>query len=167
MSSHSGAYITGITNKYKKATVNVIKVDHYSNDKKAHGDASLDGAEFQLYADAACTNKATVYNENGIAKTAGIYTTKNAELMTDYLRSGCTDYSTERLSSVKGSAADHRGRIRKDGRIYFQTYNQRNPRNPRFGKSGGTEICFRGTDRDVGLRDKHHISGLFDTKRQL
>lgn len=100
-SDYSGAYITGVTNKYKKATVNVIKVDHYSNDKKAHGDASLDSAEFQLYADAACTNKATVYNENGIAKTAGVYTTKNAELITDYLRSGCTYYLKE-ITAPKG-----------------------------------------------------------------
>lgn len=100
-SEYSGAYITGVTNKYKKATVNVIKVDNYSNDKKAHGDASLDGAEFQLYADAACTTKATVYNESGTAKTAGVYTTNNAELTTDYLRSGCTYYLKE-ITSPKG-----------------------------------------------------------------
>ena len=92
---YSGAYITGVTNHYKKATVNVIKVDNYSKDKKAHGSASLDGAQFQLYSDFACTNKATVYNDNGIAKTAGVYTTKNAELTTDYLRSGCTYYLKE------------------------------------------------------------------------
>lgn len=100
-SEYSGAYITGVTNKYKKATVNVIKVDNYSNDKKAHGDASLDGAEFQLYADAACTTKATVYNESGTAKTAGVYTTNNAELTTDYLRSGCTYYLKE-ITAPKG-----------------------------------------------------------------
>lgn len=100
-SEYSGAYITGVTNKYKKATVNVIKVDNYSNDKKAHGDASLDGAEFQLYADAVCTTIATVYNESGTAKTAGVYTTNNAELTTDYLRSGCTYYLKE-ITAPKG-----------------------------------------------------------------
>ena len=100
-SDYSGAYITGVTNNYKKATVNVIKVDNYSNDKKAHGGASLDGAEFQLYADAACTTKATVYNDSGAAKTAGVYTTKNAELTTDYLRSGCTYYLKE-ITAPKG-----------------------------------------------------------------
>lgn len=105
-SEYSGAYITGVTNKYKKATVNVIKVDNYSNDKKAHGDASLDGAEFQLYADAACTTKATVYNESGTAKTAGVYTTKNAELTTDYLRSGCTYYLKE-ITAPKGYLLSH------------------------------------------------------------
>lgn len=100
-SDYSGAYITGVTNKYKKATVNVIKVDNYSDDRKAHGDASLDGAEFQLYADAACTTKATVYNDKGTAKTAGVYTTQNAELTTDYLRSGCTYYLKE-ITAPKG-----------------------------------------------------------------
>lgn len=100
-SDYSGAYITGVTNKYKKATINVIKADNYSNDKKAHGEASLDGAEFQLYADAACTTKATVYNESGTAKTAGVYTTNNAELTTDYLRSGCTYYLKE-ITAPKG-----------------------------------------------------------------
>lgn len=100
-SDYTGAYTTGVTNKYKKATVNVIKADNHSNDKKAHGDASLDGAEFQLYADPACTNKATVYNDNGTAKTAGVYTTENEELTTDYLRSGCTYYLKE-ITAPKG-----------------------------------------------------------------
>ena len=100
-SDYSGAYITGVTNHYKKATINVIKEDNYSKDKKAHGDASLDGAEFQLYADAACINKATVYNDDGTAKTAGVYTTENAELTTDYLRSGCTYYLKE-ITAPKG-----------------------------------------------------------------
>ena len=40
-SDYSGAYITGVTNHYKKATINVIKEDNYSKDKKAHGDASV------------------------------------------------------------------------------------------------------------------------------
>ena len=100
-SDYSGAYITGVTNHYKKATINVIKEDNYSKDKKAHGDASLDGAEFQLYADAACINKATVYNDDGTAKTAGVYTTENTELTTDYLRSGCTYYLKE-ITAPKG-----------------------------------------------------------------
>lgn len=94
-SDYSKAYITGVTNKYKKASIKVVKVDKYSKDKKAHGDASLEGAEFQLYADASCTQKATVYGEDGRAKTPGIYIVKNGALTTDYLRSGSTYYLKE------------------------------------------------------------------------
>lgn len=94
-SDYSKAYITGVTNKYKKATIDVIKTDSYSADKKPHGDAQLDGAQFQLYADASCTNKATVYNADGTAKTAGVYTVKNQKMVTDYLRSGYTYYLKE------------------------------------------------------------------------
>lgn len=94
-SDYAGAYVTGVTNRYKKASIQVVKADGYSSDKKAHGDACLDGAEFQLYADAACTDQATVYDENGTAKKAGVYTTQNGELTTDFLRSGCTYYLKE------------------------------------------------------------------------
>ncbi len=94
-SDYSKAYITGVTNNYKKATIDVVKIDKYSTDKKAHGDASLEGAQFQLYADASCTNKATVYDDKGVAKTAGIYTVKNGKMVTDFLRSGNTYYLKE------------------------------------------------------------------------
>lgn len=100
-SDYSKAYITGVTNHYKKATIDVVKIDKYSSDKKAHGDASLDEAEFQLYADVTCTNKATVYDANGTAKIAGSYTVKNGKLVTDYLRSGCTYYLKE-IKAPKG-----------------------------------------------------------------
>lgn len=99
-SDYSKAYTVGVTNKYKKATIDVVKIDKYSSDKKAHGDASLEGAQFQLYADASCTNKATVYNENGTAKTADIYTVKDGKLVTDFLRSGSTYYLKETKAPV-------------------------------------------------------------------
>lgn len=99
-SDYAKAYITGVTNKYKKASINVIKKDAYSADGKAHGDASLDGAEFQLYAEASCLNKATVYNESGVAKTAGIYKISNGKVVTDYLRSGITYYLKETKAPV-------------------------------------------------------------------
>jgi LPXTG-motif cell wall-anchored protein len=92
---YSKAYITGVTNKYKKATIDVVKTDSYSSDKQAHGDASLDGAEFQLYAEQDCTNKATVYNEDGTQKTADVYRITDGKLETDYLRSGITYYLKE------------------------------------------------------------------------
>lgn len=89
------AYSTGVTNNYKKATIDVVKIDQYSKDKKPHGDARLDGAEFQLYEDVSCTSRATVYNSDGTAKTAGIYTVENQKLVTDFLRSGITYYLKE------------------------------------------------------------------------
>lgn len=91
----SKAYITGVTNHYKKATIRVVKTDKYSKDKKPHGNAKLDGAEFQLYADSACKTKATVYNSKGGTKTAGTYTVSGGKLTTDYLRSGATYYLKE------------------------------------------------------------------------
>ncbi len=94
-SDYSKAYQVGVINKYKKATINVVKIDKYSADKKPHGDASLEGAQFQLYAEASCTNKATVYDAQGIAKTAGIYTVQDGKMVTDFLRSGNTYYLKE------------------------------------------------------------------------
>ena len=94
-SEYSKAYVTGVTNHYKKATIKVVKIDKYSSDKKAHGEASLEGAQFQLYAEQTCSNKATVYDAGGNAKTAGIYTVKNGMLETDFLRSGNTYYLKE------------------------------------------------------------------------
>ncbi len=94
-SDYSKAYQVGVINKYKKATIDVVKIDKYSADKKPHGDASLEGAQFQLYADASCTNKATVYDAQGIAKTAGIYTVQDGKMVTDFLRSGNAYYLKE------------------------------------------------------------------------
>ena len=94
-SDYSKAYQVGVINKYKKATIDVVKIDKYSADKKPHGDASLEGAQFQLYAEASCTNKATVYDAQGIAKTAGIYTVQDGKMVTDFLRSGNAYYLKE------------------------------------------------------------------------
>lgn len=99
-SDFSKAYITGVTNNYKKATIDVVKIDKYSNDKKTHGDASLNGAQFQLYAESSCENKATVYDSKGNAKTAGIYTVSNNQLKTDFLRSGTTYYLKETKAPI-------------------------------------------------------------------
>lgn len=99
---YSKAYQVSITNKYKKATIKVKKKAGNTSDGKAHGDASLEGAVFQLYSDAGCTNKATVYDKSGNAKTAGTYTTgADATLTTDYLRSGNTYYIKE-IAAPKG-----------------------------------------------------------------
>ena len=100
-SEYSKAYITGITNKYKKATIKVVKKDSYSTDKKAHGEAELEGAEFRLYEDKECKKIATVYDEKGNAKEAGVYVIKGGQVVTDYLRSGATYYLKE-VKAPKG-----------------------------------------------------------------
>ena len=99
-SDYALAYQTGVTNKYKKASIDVVKIDKYSSDKKAHGDANLDGAEFQLYTDAGCSTLATVYNADGTAKTSGTYAIQNGKLTTDFLRSGLTYYLKESKAPV-------------------------------------------------------------------
>lgn len=99
-SNYSKAYSVGVTNNYKKATIDVVKIDKYSSDKKPHGDANLEGAQFQLYADAGCSSKETVYDDKGTAKTAGVYTVKDGKLVTDFLRSGNTYYLKETKAPV-------------------------------------------------------------------
>ena len=84
-----------VVDTIKKIKVKVTKKAD-TKDGKAHGDATLDGAEYQLYSDAACTNKATVYGDDKKAKTAGVYTTeKGGVLVTDYLLCGVTYYIKE------------------------------------------------------------------------
>ena len=92
---YSKAYMTTITNKYKKATIVVAKKSGGSADGSAHGDATLDGAVFQLYSDKACTQKAKVFDAAGNAKTADVYRISGGKLTTDYLRSGNTYYLKE------------------------------------------------------------------------
>lgn len=97
-SSYDLAYKLGITNKKKRANVKVVKVDKYSDDKKPHGEAALDGAEFTLFADEACTTQATVSDASGNEKTAGTYTVKDGVFSTDYLKTGVTYYLKEMKS---------------------------------------------------------------------
>lgn len=82
-------------NKYKKVSVNVVKKDNCSADGNAHGDATLDGAEYQLYGNSRCTYPATVYDTDGNTKTAGTYTVSGGRFETDYLQSGKTYYLKE------------------------------------------------------------------------
>lgn len=98
---YSLAYKTGVTNSYKRASVKVVKIDKYSSDKKPHGEADLEGAQFTLYADQACTTPATVYDASGNAFTAGTYTVSGGAFSTDYLKSGVTYYLKE-TKSPKG-----------------------------------------------------------------
>lgn len=92
---YSKATQLDIVNKYKKASLDVRKNDDYATDGKAHGEATLDGAEYRLYSDPACTQLATVYNANGTTKTAGTYTVQNGAFSTDYLCCGINYYLKE------------------------------------------------------------------------
>lgn len=93
--SYDLAYKVGITNHKKKASVKVVKIDKYSHDKKPRGEASLDGAEFSLFSDEACTTSAIVSDENGNEFAAGTYTVKDGGFSTDYLKDGVTYYLGE------------------------------------------------------------------------
>ncbi len=93
--NYDKAYKITVTDKYKKVTVTVEKKDGYSSDKKAHGDATLEGAVFQLYEDAACTKSATVFDSTGKKKQADSYFVKDGKFETDYMRCGTTYYLKE------------------------------------------------------------------------
>lgn len=84
-----------VVDKIKKIPVKITKKAD-TKDGKAHGDATLDGAQYQLYSDAACTQKATVYGKDKKEKTAGVYTTeKGGIFITDYILCGVTYYLKE------------------------------------------------------------------------
>lgn len=72
-----------ITNQYKKATVKVKKKVSNTSDNAAHGDTSVDGAEYTLYQDKACTQPFKTY------------TVQNGTFVTDYIRSCDTRYLKE------------------------------------------------------------------------
>lgn len=95
-------YNLEITDHYKKVALSVKKRDSYSKDKKAHGDASLDGAEFGIYTDRQCTKKAVFYTESGrIYQGGNEFVTKNNGFETPYLRCGQSYYVKE-LRAPKG-----------------------------------------------------------------
>lgn len=95
-------YDLEITDHYKKVALSVKKRDSYSKDKKAHGDASLDGAEFGIYTDRQCTKEAVFYTESGqIYKGGNEFVTKNNGFETPYLRCGQSYYVKE-LRAPKG-----------------------------------------------------------------
>lgn len=95
-------YDLEIQDNYKKVALSVKKRDSYSKDKKAHGDASLDGAVFGIYTDRQCTKKAVFYTESGrIYQGGNEFVTKNGEFETPYLRCGQSYYVKE-LRAPKG-----------------------------------------------------------------
>ena len=48
-SDYDLAYKTNITNKFRKTSLEIYKIDSVTGDRYSLGDASLDGAVFRLY----------------------------------------------------------------------------------------------------------------------
>ena len=95
---YSKNIIETVKNDYKRVSYKIKKNDDYATDKKAHGDAVLQGAAYRLYSDASCTVPARVYtDENGTysAECPVLVTDANGEFTTPYLRSGVTYYLKE------------------------------------------------------------------------
>lgn len=115
-------YKLPVTNRYKKVSMTVVKEDGYSDDKKAHGSAQLEGALFGLYQDAGCSEPATVYTAQGKKKKADVYCIENGKLETDYLRSGERYYLKE-CKAPKGYKINQQViELVADGRQYRAEY---------------------------------------------
>ncbi len=118
------AYQLNIENRYKKVKVKVVKKDAVSQDGGAHGDASLNGAQFQLYEDRACTKLAGVYDPNGKKRPAGIYTVVDQKFKTDYLQSGKVYYLKEVRPPRGYKIVDDVLEIHVDARTYTAEYSE-------------------------------------------
>lgn len=111
-------YDINITDNYKKVGLKIVKSDDYSSDKKAHGDASLDGAVFGIYDDANCTVNSTFYNTDGSKNQNNQFTTKNASFETPYLRCGKSYYIKELKAPVGYKLKTDVKKITLDGGQY-------------------------------------------------
>lgn len=118
------AYQMNLSNRYKKVRVDVLKKDGVSQDGRAHGDASLDGAQFQLYEDRACMKTAKVFDRQGNQQAAGVYTVVNGKLKTDYIQCGKTYYLKEIRAPRGYKITDDVLEIQADGREYKAEYTE-------------------------------------------
>ena len=143
--------VKGINN-HKKATVKVKKLVSNTNDKKAHGDASVEGAVYQLFDDAACTKTATVYDSKGKEKIEDLYIIKNGELETDYLRAGKTYYLKEESAPEGFLLSTDVLKIQVDGNSLTQEYtpNAKTYEVQETEKKGHLEIYKFTTDGSTG-----------------
>ena len=82
-SNYKLAYKPVLKDKYKKVKLTAVKIDE-ETDKTAQGDATLEGAVYGVYSDAACTKLIKSYK-----------TDKNYQFETDYMRCGKTYYLKE------------------------------------------------------------------------
>ncbi len=88
-------YELEIKNNYKKVKLSIKKQDGYSNDKKAHGAATLEGAVFAVFTDANCTRRAQFVTAAGKPAESEFTTDKDGKFETGYLRCGQTYYIKE------------------------------------------------------------------------
>lgn len=82
-SNYKLAYKPVLKDKYKKVKLTAVKIDEETG-KTAQGDATLEGAVYGVYSDAACTKLIKSYK-----------TDKNYQFETDYMRCGKTYYLKE------------------------------------------------------------------------
>lgn len=82
-SNYKLAYKPVLKDKYKKVKLTAVKIDEETG-KTAQGDATLEGAVYGVYSDAACTKLIKSYT-----------TDKNYQFETDYMRCGKTYYLKE------------------------------------------------------------------------
>ncbi len=116
------AYRLMIINRFKKVSVRVVKKDSVSCDGRAHGDATLDGAVFQLYEDVACTEPAKVFGDNRQWGISVPYETKGGKFVTDYLQSG-REYYLKEIRAPRGyKKTDKVIKIKADGKQYKVEY---------------------------------------------
>ena len=88
-SNYKLAYKPVLKDKYKKVKLTAVKIDEETG-KVAQGDATLEGAVYGVYSDAACTKLIKSYT-----------TDKNYQFETDYMRFGKTYYLKE-ITPPKG-----------------------------------------------------------------
>lgn len=88
-SNYKLAYKPVLKDKYKKVKLTAVKIDEETG-KTAQGDATLEGAVYGVYSDAACTKLLKSYT-----------TDKNYQFETDYMRCGKTYYLKE-ITPPKG-----------------------------------------------------------------
>lgn len=97
-SNYKLAYKPVLKDKYKKVKLTAVKIDEETG-KTAQGDATLEGAVYGVYSDAACTKLIKSYT-----------TDKNYQFETDYMRCGKTYYLKE--------ITPPRGYLKND-RVYY------------------------------------------------
>lgn len=110
-SNYKLAYKPVLKDKYKKVKLTAVKIDEETG-KVAQGDATLEGAVYGVYSDAACTKLLKSYT-----------TDNNYQFETDYMRCGKTYYLKE-ITPPKGYLKNNKMYdIVADGAKFTAEYN--------------------------------------------
>lgn len=135
-SNYKLAYKPVLKDKYKKVKLTAVKIDEETG-KVAQGDATLEGAVYGVYSDAACTKLLKSYT-----------TDNNYQFETDYMRCGKTYYLKEITPPEGYLKNDKVYTITKDGQQFTNEYN-----------SAETQV-----DEDVVKGDVSIIKGMGNGK---